>query len=1734
MELKSLCLEADRRNEIGDLLRGIVDLDGRGDLDSSRNWQAGVSLVDITRMLQGGRSGAAVYEMTVHRPGRPARRHVLKVGPLAEIVVEWRAYRTWLADTSSVTVTPVEAVSRTVSETAGPERLGAIVYQHVATYAGRSSIPVITLEETVRGAIEGSIPLDDTLAIVRALLEQLDESVWHPRTEPQQHTLVGLNALLGPDLVLEVDRAANANTLTFQAPTDEQRRDKVRYSGAVLERASLVMPPRSGPEALELDATVELRDMSTSAGPDGHLRGRFGDTTVEIRRAEGADPHFHLFDYADHPNLTVVGRVVALRGFSWWAKIGHAVETAACDGDAVVIDGVPLGDPFVALPARLTEFVDKRATTVVHGDLNPRNVLLVDRQIFLIDFARTGVGPPLSDAAWLELCLLRDVVAPVLGWPALVRLQRELALRTRVADAVKVLPELAGRAAAVLWEIRAGAQRCHRQRETTHPWWREYQDQLLISALRTLKWDDQTSPQVYGVMAAAGVAAEQLGLRPYRYWQADETLAAATAVLPVLAAERTESLSIAAEFVTAVDRSGLTGERVAPFETALAAWRDAYVVAHHIDSAAVVLAQLADDHDVYISLQAFIRVKGQLQSGGFGYWASSTFAGNPFDYRPGPNPFDYRPGPNSFDYPALPDPFGVRDLPFEESDEAETEEQEEDPHPAQARPTWAAVEIRDPDAINLVISEWAVVVLGDAGSGKSTVARELQYQLARAVMSAAGRVPSPDATETPDTHRPMPQLLPVTLRAPLLLRTLSAAADGLGTSYFAESLDRILRDCLKEPVPPELLRVGAVHLTIDAFNEVDSAGRVQIADWIHWLRRAYARVPIVICHRRNGFIPDELPFPVVVLQSVSVEQARDYIRTALRLRKLPDHEIQAATLIHLLLDRPANPTIRDFARVPLYLWMITTRYAQHGVVPANVSELFAGFSQWYLTGRDGDDRAPRRYGYDEQVRCLEVIARYLVDNGNITDITVDQAAGLLAAAGLTDVRERLDDLVAVDMLDRDGTQLRFHHQSFQEYFAARVLYREVGDLAAFRDHVLEFRWREPLQMMLSFSGGDPDLARRLIAIALRADPKFAASLLRWTENPPPEALDGFLVAQRCTLATPNLGPFEWKRAADALVELGTEDARSVLKETLGEPSLPVQARSATLSALLSMKSSNRFEELREILTRDVTQAVTTILQSSDPIALRAEAAMAIGSARLMPLAAYLAALIDPDEAWQVARAAWNSLTRLGQVAFPAMRKRYVAMCTDRLAACRAELATVSDIESIEELQDERLELIEVLGDAGQIPPVLAHRFAYGLSNRFEWQNLLVPEKYPEITDRPLGKILAGERSAEELIAAFRGDDELEVAAAAHMILASGDLTEIERMVTSVSSSSSPAQLLAAATAVDGAGADCASLSPILRDLIHRFPDERYLEATVALTSCLPTDEYEYVRLRLLAMYTLSSNEEFYERVISKWPCIELWFLYGIRIDDFASELLLSDEEGLRLATFGLNTNCWQDGTEPPDPVLTTEARNHLLAYLTSIPVTEIVDRDRPKIFAECARERMVHTIPLIIEAARSGALKAEIVRSNSKYGVEKAPRGCDLFTCIGFLGRIAYDEDERALAERAHSFLVALGPQKHHIMERARLIGLAILGDWVGLLSGLRTGDRRMLAAARNAIEVWHEGAPYTPAWATDLEAVGIWIVRRLAGDDGSLAPDVRSALGEIKNWIEQQIGRNITPPDAA
>ncbi|MEU8239744.1 phosphotransferase [Actinoplanes missouriensis] len=1725
MEVKALCLSAQRRAEIGDVLLGITGANG-GD------WAETVAVVEIRAELPGGRGGSDVLDAVLRRDGESPQRVVIKIGPLADVAAEWFAYRKYLAGRQSALLTPLEAVSgeAMVPGETGDGRLGAVVYQHVAEYAANSSGEVRTLEQVIADAVDGALPLTHAVDTVRTLMSRLGDRLWQAKRAPGE-TLLGLNSDLGPDVHVEVDRPLSDRVLTFQLPTPAQRQKMVRSTGTVLAPASLPEgSPWPGPlPRLQPGEMIELRNVTPTALRDGRLIGRAGDLTVTISVADGAEPGFHLGAFAGRTGLTVAARVVSTRGRDIWSKVREVTGDAQLAGGVLTVHGAKSTDPFPALPGVLGDFVSGRLTSLTHGDLNPRNVLLVDGQVYLIDFARAGLRPPLYDAAWLEVCLVREVIAARIDGVQLLRLQRVLALAGRAAGHIRGEPEwlagdtVIGRATAILWQIRAGARACHERHHGPAPWWREYESQLLIAALRTLKFPigDQRGKRLESSVTVASVAAESLSRRPYRHWARDELLTAAKSVVPALSPGSTGGLEVVAAFVEALDRHGPPGEE---FEEILDAWRDAYVGAHYGKSAGRLLGSLSRDHDLYISLKAYIRLKGERVSRGIL---------NPFEdpFQPYSDEGFRLPSspPNPFDYRSL--PYGSSDFPPGNPSEGEADV----PGLVRPRPAWAFTgEVADPDAVDLIVGEWVVVVLGDAGSGKSTVARELQYQLARAVMDADPETAASTEERRTDLgeRRAMPPLLPVTVRAPVLQRTLSDSDQEDPDVGRAESLERILRDNLDEPISRDMLRVGAVHLTVDAFNEVDPTLRGQIADWVKWLRVHYPRVPVVVCHRRNGFNPSELPFPVVILQSVSVEQARDYIRTALRLRPVKDHETHAARLIDLLLDRPANPTIRDFARIPLYLWMITNQYVQEGALPTNVGELFATFSRSHLISWDvarAVGRDSTGFSYPHRVRVLETLARRLVEAGNVTDMAEQSAVSLLRQAGFDQPAERLADLVEADMLDRDGAQVRFHHQSFQEYFAAQVLYREMEDLAVLEERILRFRWREPLQMMLSFAGGDPAIAEALIDLALRADPRFAASLLRWAENPPPVAAQHFLTQQRRTLTDPRAGVFEWERAATALVEFGTEPAWQLLVTVCTDGSADVAARCAGLKALQSMRTTTRFENLQEILTHELTMVVERLLEPEVPIELRTVAAKVAGEAGLAALVAQLTMLIDPAGDWPVSSAAWVSLQQLKQRPNSLLAERYVSMCEARLLACDDELWSATDQASTALLNEERRELLGVLAEAGRIEPVLAHRFGYELADDHFRNYHLDVSLYPGIAGGPLGRILSGEHSEEELLGFFSGDDDQLALAAAHMLVTAGSDADLMAMIECVGPASPPSRLLAVAHAATylREGEPLPALLSLL-DRLAGLPLSRALaEARVALFECMP-DEMDVLRRRLRFMESIHEAEETYF-----WPYNDLW--YNVKVPDEAeiSQLLLSDDEGLRLAVYLIGSSQWVTyGSDISRAFLSEEARGHLTAYsvryLRALPPDK-VDRFTIRVLVTCGNEGLTVVIPELIRIASHPPVLIHMEPSgNGLYGNEMRARGAILLALLGRMGFEAHELQQEDLADQAHAFLDSLGRQTAHpTLERGRLIGLAYLGDWISILTSLWPGDRRMHKAARNAVELWRSG-PHAPTGDTDLDRVGEWIADRLDSQGTVLAADVRSTLNEIKDWIEGKIGRSL------
>ncbi len=177
---------------------------------------------------------------------------------------------------------------------------------------------------------------------------------------------------------------------------------------------------------------VGQRVFVDSLNPDwwrGRLSAHQGideSTTIEIVEASGAPPA--RWATLPSPMFSLHGTVREVRAVTHHKRLmddsGLTATTTTIEGtDAVV------SNPFRLLPRVLQASAANQYLALAHGDLNPRNILMVTVRggtLFpcVIDYALTGDNQPLLlDFVKLELSVARDALPP-LSWADNVRLQR--------------------------------------------------------------------------------------------------------------------------------------------------------------------------------------------------------------------------------------------------------------------------------------------------------------------------------------------------------------------------------------------------------------------------------------------------------------------------------------------------------------------------------------------------------------------------------------------------------------------------------------------------------------------------------------------------------------------------------------------------------------------------------------------------------------------------------------------------------------------------------------------------------------------------------------------------------------------------------------------------------------------------------------------------------------------------------------------------------------------------------------------------------------------------------------------------------------------------------------------------------------------------------------------------------------------------------------------------------------
>ncbi|MFH8282423.1 hypothetical protein [Streptomyces antibioticus] len=1622
-----------------------------------------VHRVEVVRLITGGRSGAQVLEVRVRR-GAPevTEWHVAKLQDASAARAEWTAYQAYMAPLETPYRTSVSAVSETVLGAGAPlpgDR-EVVVYQHVSQRIGEPGRPLVTLEQLAGQALDGSgAGLHSARTAVRRLLRQLGGTLYLSAAPDPRISLRWLNPTLGPDLLVEAEEGGGARA--------------VRVYPADLLAASCAADDDTRDPRFRAGERIAVEVSSIVADEEGVLLARpSSDTRIEVCPGPGGElPHRAG---AANGGRLLYATVVATRTERYGRLCRDLLGDALVLENSVArIDSCAFGHPFARLRSLLGDPVEGWVSSPAHGDLNPRNVLVADDQPYLIDHARAADRQPhMGDPAWLEMNLLRNVVAPRLGWGELVRLQRVLAVHCRLGPSTddplavsgaEVWPldgESAQFVAAfrLLWQVRATARGIYPE-QARRPWWREYLAQLTLAACRTLKWPAEAHDRFSAgaALVAAGVAGEFLaddregGKRDaFRLWPAVELRAVAAWLLPRLDPGLSDELALLLDLVTGL--------------AALPALADSG--SGTPDPLAAVLEQAREQAVRALCGTAVERRLRTLRRGRSPYIAlrASTGGGT-----------------------------------------------------------------REGSALRLLAEEQAAVLVGSAGAGKSTVLRELEYGYARAVTGESTR-------------------LELAVRMPLLL----SAADIARAWRPALRHDELLALTCPGADPADaatyaaLLALDGVHVLVDGLDEVSEQARTTVSRWLERLRADHPAVRLSVCHRTSAYhaAPAEiLRLPTVVLHPVTREQARSY--TGGRLAGLLfDDEGDADT------DGGAGAPagLRRLMGTPLFLWMAVEAQTSLDPPPRSVGELFAAFTTWYLTERhhEDDDTADNRfrYGLADKLPLLEAVGEHLTESGNLARVPLSVLGPRLEEVR-PDWREVLDEVIASEFLTEEHASVGFFHELFRSYFAARALARSAAtDPDGLLRRILRFEWQEAARMLVGLPTDDRSGVTRLLETAASADPRYGAWLLRHCLAPPPDLTRDFVARRKETLEAPGAGRTAWQRAATALAVLRREPAWSVLADVAAGPDRPAGARVAALRAMTDPLSRDTAAARRDgdrgsADLAALRQAVDAVLGAPDraPAEVEVAALRAIGRARLMSLSGYAGERVEADAPWSLVREACAALAALDIVLTPRQQALREAACAERLRAADAEADGTSVAAESAALARERAELLAVLGqsrDPSMLDLLLEHRFVPGLADLPDWSGLLNGPARARLAADPedpaASLLLSEDETRSEALRVFAEGDELSAVAAAHRMLSdpSGPPWDLLGLV---SAESSDRRLLAAATAIGGLGPGSLVLARRIIRRITAAPGPDRLDVLAALVTAVGRHSRQG---RVQLAHTTARELERHgvrQAMHGSWART----FYESEIDDDVLTRLLErpDDDSLEeaLGYMGAIDFLLTAGGRPEGLTLSADARRRLLSRLPYDAEEFGAPEDVLRRVLAVSYAGLRGASGFVEAVAGSPVAAATPVRYvHSGHGVLEVALSAHAITAVGWFGRLAAErQDQRALRE-AQTWLQHLDVvDGHPSLERARLVGLGILGVWRPLLLGLVPGDPVLHEAAANVVMDWLP-TPYPTDTPTDHASVARWIGQRLTA--GRVTdPEVREVLSTLVTALGQRLGSYVHDP---
>ncbi len=497
-------------------------------------------------------------------------------------------------------------------------------------------------------------------------------------------------------------------------------------------------------------------------------------------------------------------------------------------------------------------------------------------------------------------------------------------------------------------------------------------------------------------------------------------------------------------------------------------------------------------------------------------------------------------------------------------------------------------------ALELIRHESALVLLGDPGSGKSTVLRHLTLGFAHVRLSATAAAARLD----PELAWAGPLPLPILVQLRRFAEELSAPPDS--AEPLLRHLERVLADDRLAALARHLvaqLDEGRAIVLLDGLDEIaDDTRRAWASQAAALFQSRFPRSRVVITSRIYAYREPCLlppPFRVVTLQALTTEAQNDFLGRWYQAALLHGSELVGAEQTQAATERSRElidaldlrPRLREIASNPLLLTMIALVHQQRVRLPQQRAELYREslqvlLEQWEhqraggvglaktLGVRDDIDRLaliqPVAYALQDRGReeashrevCDWLLPRFL-------ELAQDDGEHAKALIGrfLSFLEGRSGLLIARDLKARYA----FPHKTFQEYLTARELI--AGDTllheVARRRH--EPTWREVILLAAGHlvAGGVARQAHAIGWALLEADPEGSDGFFR-------SAVLAGEVVEELGSVLGREGQALKKQVVTALVDL-VQGGRLPAKERveaafllgrLGDPRLPTPDQSA--------------------------------------------------------------------------------------------------------------------------------------------------------------------------------------------------------------------------------------------------------------------------------------------------------------------------------------------------------------------------------------------------------------------------------------------------------------------------------------------------------------------------------------------------------------------------------------------